>query len=85
VCVCVCVCVCAEERGVVAKISKSTPFNGYAKNPAQTEKKKLRDVREIFTSTLEISSSSTTTASCTSRIGLETRSGETRPVQRIRD
>lgn len=41
-----CVCVyCTGETGLlVGKISKITPFNGYAKNPAQTEKKKLRDV-----------------------------------------
>ncbi|XP_067246809.1 solute carrier family 27 member 2a isoform X2 [Chanodichthys erythropterus] len=40
-----CVEVAPGETGLlVGKISKFTPFNGYAKNPAQTEKKKLRDV-----------------------------------------
>ncbi len=38
-------CVCSGETGLlVAKINKIAPFSGYAKNPAQTEKKKLRNV-----------------------------------------
>ncbi|KAL0154184.1 hypothetical protein M9458_050510 [Cirrhinus mrigala] len=40
-----CVEVAPGETGLlVAKISKISPFSGYAKNPAQTEKKKLRNV-----------------------------------------
>lgn len=33
-----------ETGLMVAKIGKKTPFNGYAKNKQQTERKKLRDV-----------------------------------------
>ncbi|RXN16409.1 very long-chain acyl- synthetase-like protein [Labeo rohita] len=40
-----CVEVTPGETGLlVAKINKIAPFSGYAKNPAQTEKKKLRNV-----------------------------------------
>ncbi|XP_043120222.1 solute carrier family 27 member 2a [Puntigrus tetrazona] len=40
-----CVEVSPGETGLlVAKINKIAPFSGYAKNPAQTEKKKLRNV-----------------------------------------
>lgn len=40
-----CVEVAPGETGLlVAKINKIAPFSGYVKNPAQTEKKKLRNV-----------------------------------------